>query len=83
VGVGEIKPDGSFTIKTGPNAGTMPGSYGVTVHCRRELTPEEIQSRTLKIPESLIPGKYSNQDESPLTYEVQAGMDNVMQLDLD
>jgi len=54
----------------GPH-GAPVGKHVVTVHCRRPPTPEE--KRNLVIPESLIPEKYSRQDESPLRFEVQEG----------
>jgi hypothetical protein len=71
VAVGNIESDGTFVMKTGGRAGVAIGPHRVTVHSRRQPTAEEAQK--LAVTESLIPEKYSRQDQSPLTYEVQAG----------
>ena len=69
--VGNIAADGTFAVKTAGRDGAVVGQHRVTVHARQKLTEEE--SRNLVVPKSLIPEKYSQQDQSPLTYDVQAG----------
>jgi hypothetical protein len=81
--VGRIQHDGSFVMQTAGVDGAAVGRHKVTVHCRREFTPEEIRQRVLKVPESLIPDKYWKQDKSPLSFDVEAGKTNVYDLKLD
>ena len=69
--VGNIRPDGSFRMKTVGREGASIGWHHVTVHLRRELTPEE--EREMVRPESLIPERYSRFSESPLRFRVEAG----------
>lgn len=71
-GVGQIESDGSFRIETGKHDGAAVGKHMVTVHCRREPTPEQARDM-LFVPESLIPEKYSKEHESPLRFEVKQG----------
>ncbi len=81
--IGMIQPDGSFVMRTTGHEGAAVGSHKVTIHCRRALTPAEIENRSLRIPESLIPAKYWRQKESPLTFEVEAGEDNEYEIVLE
>ena len=81
--VGKIQPDGSFVMRTTGRDGAAVGAHKVTVHCRRELTPEEIRNRSLVTPESLIPDKYWKQEESPLTFMVADGEPNVYDIALE
>jgi hypothetical protein len=69
--VGQIKPDGSFRMTTANRDGAAIGQHVVTVHSRRDPTPEE--ARNLVITESLIPLLYAREDRSPLRFEVKDG----------
>ena len=69
--VGAIGTDGKFAMQTAGRPGAAIGNHRVTVHSRRTLTDEEAQK--LVVPESLIPDKYSQQDQSPLTFDVKTG----------
>lgn len=69
--VGKIGPDGSFRMTTANRDGAAVGHHVVTVHCRREPTPEEV--RNLVITESLIPLHYAREDRSPLSFQVKDG----------
>jgi hypothetical protein len=69
--IGNIQPDGTFTMMTANVSGAAIGKHKVTVHSRREHTAEE--SAQLKIPPSLIPEKYGKEAESGLAFEVQKG----------
>ena len=81
--VGVIQPDGSYVMRTIGREGAAIGQHKVTIHCRRELTAEEIRNRSLLIPESLIPGKYSKKEQSPLAFEVVAGESNTYDIVLE
>jgi len=80
---GNIQPDGSFVMQTTGHEGAAVGSHKVTVHCRRPLTPAEIQQRSLKNTESLIPAKYWRKKESPLAFDVEAGEDHEYEIVLE
>jgi hypothetical protein len=69
--VGEIDANGKYRMRTAGRDGAPVGSHLVTVHCRRQVTPEE--ARRLVIGELLIPPKYANEVESPLHFEVKEG----------
>ena len=70
--VGHIRPDGSFQLGTLGQDGASIGRHRVLVHLRRQLTKAEERQMGV-VPESLIPEKYSRDDQSPLRFEVKAG----------
>jgi len=75
-GYGSIQPDGSFRIRTGQQAGLPPGEYRITVQATGpipEPTPENLEP----VPESIIPERYGNQDQSGLTFTVKPGSNEV------
>ena len=74
--VGQIGPDGSFRMSTANRDGAAIGQHVVTVHCRREPTPEE--ARNLVVPESLIPLHYAREDRSPLNIQVKVGQNDLL-----
>ena len=66
--VGNIESNGSFRMQTAGQEGVVQGgSFRVTVHCRRKATAEELEK--LESPPSLIPIKYSRNEESNLRYQ--------------
>jgi hypothetical protein len=69
--VGEIDANGKYRMRTAGRDGAPVGSHVVTVHCRRQVTPEE--ARRLVIGELLIPAKYANEVESPFQFNVKEG----------
>jgi hypothetical protein len=58
-------------METAGCAGAAIGKHLVTVHCRRQVTPQE--RAKLVIGESLIPNKYWKVNESTLRFEVKEG----------
>lgn len=78
--IGTIESDGSFQMRTGEHDGAAIGEHTVTVHCRREPTPEE--ARNLVITESLIPLLYASEDKSPLNIDVK-DEDNALPIELE
>jgi hypothetical protein len=69
--VGRIIADGSFRMETAGCVGAAIGKHLVTVHCRRQVTPQE--RARLVIGESLVPNKYWKENESTLRFEVKEG----------
>ena len=71
--VGQIQPEGSFRMQTAGQEGVVAGGkFLVTVHCRQEPTPEQARDMNF-IPQSLIPEKYSKEDQTPLRFEAKEG----------
>ena len=70
-GAGAIQEDGTYTIETANKPGAVIGKHKVIVQCREILPPEAV--RSMKIGRSLVPAKYSNYDDTPLTVEVPQG----------
>ena len=77
--IGEIASDGTFRMTTADQDGAVIGTHKVMVHSRRPLTDAE--KGTLKITELLVPAKYADEQNTPLTCEVKSG-DNVLNLEL-
>lgn len=69
--LGEIQPDGSFTMKTVGKAGAVVGKHKVTVQCRRVVTLEE--AKDLVVGELLIPKQYTQHDSTSLKINVEKG----------
>jgi hypothetical protein len=82
---GQIQPDGTFVLSTyAEGDGAVVGKHVVTVVC-----VEQVQSATGSVDDvalgqhrSLIPTRYGEISTSGLTFEVEAGKDNVMNLEL-
>lgn len=67
-GVGEIQPDGSFTISTfGANDGALPGKHRVSISPPASPDPDKPPQK------SKLPAKYEKPDTSGLTVEVKPG----------
>ena len=66
---GEIGADGRYTLRTGDEAGAVPGWHKVTVAGGRDDT--------------LLPRKYSDPEGSGQGREVKAGQGNVLDLELE
>lgn len=71
----EIKPDGSYELKTGSEKGLEPGEYVVTV-AANEPGPEQSESETGAAPAIrplMTPPKYADVGTSPLRITVKPG----------
>jgi hypothetical protein len=75
--VAEIKPDGSYVLKTGNADGAPSGPYRVTIASAAPLTPDASK------PAVVLPRKYSDPAQSGLKREVKAGEVNVINFDLE
>jgi hypothetical protein len=75
--VAEIKPDGSYALKTGNAEGAASGPYRVTVASDAPLTQDATKAAVV------LPRKYSDPAQSGLKREVKAGEVNVINFDLD
>ena len=69
VGNGTIQSDGSFTIRTGTEAGLAPGEYRVTVVATGEA-PQPTPQNPEPLPQLLVPARYGKPETSGLEYTV-------------
>jgi hypothetical protein len=75
--IGEIQPDGSFTMTTlRENDGVLPGTHQITVTPPTSADPDKTP------PKPAIPSKYFNFETSGLTADVQPGQ-GIVELTLD
>src|SRR5205814_10691646 len=65
----EIQPDGSYVLRSGEEAGAVPGWHRVTVVAVEDGSPTSG-------PRPLVPQKYSDPGLSDLTYQVEPGKEN-------
>ena len=71
----EIRPDGTYVLKTGEAAGASPGWYRVTV-ASVSIFPA-VPGQPYRIPQSLLPEKYRDPDLSQLSCEIQAKANSI------
>ncbi|MBV9125948.1 MAG: carboxypeptidase regulatory-like domain-containing protein [Planctomycetes bacterium] len=71
----ETQADGSFVLKTDGVPGALPGWYRVTVMAL-EPVPLGLDGQPIGIPRSRLPDKYRDPELSGLTCEIQAGVQN-------
>jgi len=79
--VGEIRADGTYTLKTGQAAGAAPGWYRITIasvgsHGSAAASPP------YAIPQSLLPDRYRDPETSRLACEIKPRA-NTIDLDLE
>ena len=79
--VGIIGPDGKYELESTGKRGVVPGA-AVGHHQVRVEIRAEPRDQMDTLPRSLIPTKYNNPDTSGLQYEVVAGKDNVIDIEL-
>ena len=78
---GLIQPDGSYQLKAGDQAGTVPGWHRVTV-LAMDVAPQW-NSQQPVTPRSFIPHHYSDPSLSKLACEVQPGKENTLNFNLE
>lgn len=71
----EIQPDGSYVLRSGEEAGAVPGWHRVTV-----VAVDDGSYATG--PRPLLPSKYSDPGQSELSCQVEAGKENGIDLRL-
>ena len=76
--VGEIRPDGTYVLKSGDDLGAAAGWYRVTV-----ASLSNTVSSVDTLPLSLIPEKYRDPHLSLLQCEVKPNRDNHLDFNLD
>jgi hypothetical protein len=76
----EIQPDGEFVLKTGDRPGAVAGWHRITVVAVDVTTPV---GTAYAAPRSLVPVKYRDPELSGLSYEVKAGQENTVELNLE
>jgi hypothetical protein len=79
--MGEIKTDGSYSLRTGKNFGAAPGYYRITVAAVLGNPPSPGQPYSYQ--PSLLPEKYRDPELSGLAFEVKAGLAQAVDLKLD
>jgi len=77
---GEIGSDGNYRLSTNNADGAVLGTHKVSITALGDIGTALPEQRN-PLPQSLLPRKYLNHDESGLTVEVKRG-DNVVNFDL-
>ena len=78
----EIRPDGTYNLRTEAGYGAIPGWYRVTVMAV-EMPGSPASGQPYPVPRSLLPEKYRDPELAGLIREVKAGNDNVIDFSLD
>ncbi len=82
IAVGKIREDGSFALSTGDAPGAYPGWYRVTVSSlTTSLSPPAGQG--FSVPQSLLPEKYRDPEQSLLACEVKSSRTNNIDFNLE
>jgi hypothetical protein len=79
IAFGKLAPDGSYALATGDTPGAAPGWYRVTVLSHSG----ETAVGNLRTPQSFLPEKYRDPDQSQLGCEVKANRPNAIDFNLD
>jgi len=82
IAVGEIKPDGTYSLRTGSAFGAEPGWYRVTVTCPAS-TSYTAPGEHFSVPLSMVPEKYGDPELSRLSCEVKENRANTIDFNLD
>jgi hypothetical protein len=82
IALGDIRADGTYTLRTGKAYGAAPGWYRVTVAAVSSQT-EMSPGQPYRIPLSLIPEKYRDPELSQLICEVKADKLNSFNFNLE
>lgn len=75
-GIGDINPDGSYTVRTSRTQGMLAGDYRVAVQVYQQpnLKPGE---RAMTRPNLVHPDKYASPDTSGLKYTIERGRNTI------
>jgi len=74
--VAEIRPDGTYLLKTGEAGGAAPGWYRVTVASVSTFT-SPVPGQSYRIPQSLLPERYRDPELSQLACEIKAKANSI------
>jgi hypothetical protein len=79
--VGEIAPDGTYSLRTGKDFGAAAGVYRVTVAAvtSRGIAPP---GQPFHVPQSLVPEKYRDPELSQVTSRIEPDRANIIDIDL-
>ena len=83
IAVGKIASDGTYTLSTGDAAGAAPGWYRVTVSSLADTSFSQPGAQGFTYPQSLLPEKYRDPEQSLLTCEVKPSRTNNIDFNLD
>jgi len=79
--MGEIKADGTYSLRTGKDFGAAPGHYRITIAAVLGSPPSPGQPYTYQ--PSLLPEKYRDPELSGLFCEVKGGFAQALDFNLD
>jgi hypothetical protein len=79
--MGEIKADGTYSLRTGKDFGAAPGHYRITVAA--VLGPLPSPGQPYQYQPVLLPEKYRDPELSGLSYEIKTGVAQAVDLNLD
>jgi hypothetical protein len=82
IALGEIHLDGTYTLRTGKNSGVAPGWYRVTV-AALSTQGVALPGQPYSIPQSLLPERYRDPEQSNLACEIKPDRSNVIDFNLD
>jgi len=83
IAVGKIREDGSYTLYTGDTPGVSSGWYRVTVSSLAATSFSAPTSQGFNFPQSIIPEKYRDPDQSMLACEVKSNRTNSIDFNLE
>ena len=83
IAVGKIREDGTYTLSTGETPGATAGWYRVTVSSLANSSPSQPNGQGFPYPQSLLPEKYRDPEQSLLACEVKSGRTNNIDFNLD
>src|SRR5207302_8665111 len=78
---GEIRADGSYTLRSGQAFGAVPGWHRITVAAVHP--PAAAAGQRYAVPQSLVPDRYRDPELSGLVCEVKADRPNVFDFNLE
>jgi len=83
IAVGKIREDGSYTLYTGEAPGAAAGWYRITVSALASASFSAPAGQGFNFPQSLIPEKYRDPEQSLLACEVKASRTNSIDFNLE
>lgn len=83
IAVGKIREDGTYTLSTGEAAGAAAGWYRVTVSSLANTSYSPPNGAGFPYPQSLLPEKYRDPEQSLLSCEIKSGRTNNIDFNLD
>jgi hypothetical protein len=83
IAIGKIQSDGSYSLHTGEAAGASAGWYRVTVSSLAATSFATPGAQGFSFPQSIIPEKYRDPEQSMLACEVKSSRSNSIDFNLE